>query len=99
MTSNSTFVRKLAAAVALAAAVTACSSQGGAQQEQAGAGTGGSVGGQRYTIAVVTHEPPGDSFWDKIRRGAQDAAAAHNVDLRYSNAQQAPEQATLVQNA
>jgi simple sugar transport system substrate-binding protein len=100
MRSNSTFARKLAVVGALAVAITACSSQGGAQQEQgSGGGTGGNVGGERFTIAVVTHEPPGDSFWDKIRRGAEDAAAAHNVDLRYSNAQQAPEQATLVQNA
>jgi simple sugar transport system substrate-binding protein len=98
MRSHSTFVRKLGVVAVLAAAVTACSSQGGAQQEQGG-GTGGNVGGERYAIAVVTHEPPGDSFWDKIRRGAEDAARAHNVDLRYSNAQAAPEQATLVQNA
>jgi simple sugar transport system substrate-binding protein len=100
MRSHSTFVRKLAVGTALAAALTACSSQGGAQQEPGGGGgTGGNVGGERLTIAVVTHEPPGDSFWDKIRRGAEDSAAAHNIDLRYSNAQQAPEQATLVQNA
>ncbi len=101
MKSTSKLVRRLALAAALAAAVTACSSQGGAQQDQAGGGggTGGTVGGERFTIGFVTHEPPGDSFWDKIRRGAEDAAAAHNIELRYSNAQAAPEQATLVQNA
>ena len=94
-------VRAVAVVAALAAALTACSSQGGAQQQQGGGGggTGGSVGTQRYTIAMVTHEQPGDTFWDRIRAGAEDAAAAHNIDLRYSNAQQAPEQATLVQNA
>jgi simple sugar transport system substrate-binding protein len=48
---------------------------------------------------MVTHEAPGDTFWDRIRAGAEDAAAAHNVELRYSNSNQAPEQATLVQNA
>jgi simple sugar transport system substrate-binding protein len=94
-------MRGLAVVAALAAALTACSSQGGAQQEQGGGGggTGGTVGGERYTIAMVTHEQPGDTFWDRIRAGAEDAAAAHNVELRYSNGQQAPEQATLVQNA
>ncbi len=90
-----------AVVAALAAALTACSQQGGAQQEQGGGGggTGGTVGGEQYTIAMVTHEAPGDTFWDRIRAGAEDAAAAHNVELRYSNSNQTPEQATLVQNA
>jgi len=48
---------------------------------------------------MITHESPGDTFWDKIRAGAEDAAAAHNIELRYSNNGQAPEQSTLVQNA
>src|ERR1700754_4201881 len=94
-------VRAAAVVAALAAALTACSSQGGAQQEQGGGGggTGGSVSTERFTVAMVTHEQPGDTFWDRIRAGAEDAAAAHNIELRYSNNQQAPEQATLVQNA
>jgi simple sugar transport system substrate-binding protein len=95
-------MRALAVAGALGLALAACSSQGGAAQQQGGGeggGTGGSVGGERYTIAMVTHEQPGDTFWDRIRAGAEDAAAAHNVELRYSNGAQAPEQATLVQNA
>ena len=101
MRSTSKLVRRLALATALAAAVTACSSQGGAQQEQGGGGggTGGTVDTERYTVAMVTHEQPGDTFWDRIRAGAEDAARAHNVDLKYSNGAQAPEQATLVQNA
>ena len=94
-------MRALAVAAALGLALAACSSQGGAQQEQGGGGggTGGTVGGEQYTIAMVTHEQPGDTFWDRIRAGAEDAAAAHNIDLKYSNAQAGPEQATLVQNA
>jgi simple sugar transport system substrate-binding protein len=94
-------MRALAVAAALGIALAACSSQGGAQQEQGGGGgeTAGNVGGERYTIAMVTHEQPGDTFWDRIRAGAEDAARAHNVELKYSNAQAGPEQATLVQNA
>jgi simple sugar transport system substrate-binding protein len=57
-----------ALALALAAA---CSSQGGAQN-QPGASSGGSgggavTGGKNYTIAMITHEQAGDTFWDKIR--------------------------------
>jgi simple sugar transport system substrate-binding protein len=94
-------MRALAVAAALGLALAACSSQGGAQQEQGGGGgpAAGNVGGERYTIAMVTHEQPGDTFWDRIRAGAEDAARAHNVELKYSNAQAGPEQATLVQNA
>ncbi|GAA1257100.1 substrate-binding domain-containing protein [Pseudonocardia aurantiaca] len=94
-------MRGVAAVAAAAAVLAACSSGGGAQQQQGGGGggTGGSVSTQRYTIAMITHEQPGDTFWDRIRAGAEDAAAAHNVELKYSNGAQAPEQATLVQNA
>jgi simple sugar transport system substrate-binding protein len=50
-------------------------------------------------IAMITHEAPGDAFWDRIRAGAEAAAAKDNVDLNYSNDPQAPNQAQLVQNA
>lgn len=81
------------AVAALVATMAGCSSQGGANSESAAAS------GQKFTIAMVTHEQAGDTFWDKIRAGAQDAAATHGIDLKYSNNEQGPEQATLVQNA
>ena len=90
-----TSVRKVLAAVAvtvLAVTTAGCSSQGGARSE-------GAADGRKYTIAMITHEQAGDTFWDKIRAGAQDAAATHGIDLKYSNNEQGPEQATLVQNA
>ena len=59
----------------------------------------GRDGGKNYTIAMITHEQAGDTFWDKIRAGAQDAATEHGIDLKYSNNENGPEQATLVQNA
>src|SRR5882724_6495459 len=101
MRSTRKLVRGLAAVSAVATltvALAACSSQGGAQS-QAGGGGGGAAAGKKYTIAMVTHEQAGDTFWDKIRAGAQDAAAKLNVDLKYSNNENGPEQATLVQNA
>jgi simple sugar transport system substrate-binding protein len=96
MTSNHKFLRGAAAVAALLAAVTAltaCSSKGGARNQDAAGG------GNTLTIAMVTHEQPGDTFWDKIRAGAQEAAREHDVDLKYSNNENGPEQATLVQNA
>jgi simple sugar transport system substrate-binding protein len=100
MRSTRKLVRALATAATLAVALAACSSQGGAQnQPSQGGGGGGAAVGQRYTIAMVTHEQAGDTFWDKIRAGAQDAAKGLNIDLKYSNNENGPEQATLVQNA
>ncbi|MGY1731688.1 substrate-binding domain-containing protein [Geodermatophilus sp. SYSU D01045] len=87
---------RLAVAVSVTVVVaTACSSEGGAQNE----GGGGAAEGESYTIAMVTHEAPGDTFWDKIRNGAEAAAANHNITLNYSNNQDAGEQTTLIQNA
>lgn len=87
---------------ALALALTACSSQGGAQEENRESGGGGGsavTGGKNLTIAMVTHEAPGDSFWDKIRAGAEDAAKMHGITLKYSNNDDATEQASLINSA
>ncbi|MGY1784406.1 substrate-binding domain-containing protein [Geodermatophilus sp. SYSU D00698] len=88
--------RSLQLAVAVSATVvvaSACSSEGGAQNEGGGADQGD------YTIAMITHETPGDTFWDKIRAGAEAAADAHGLTLNYSNDPDSSEEATLVQNA
>jgi simple sugar transport system substrate-binding protein len=53
----------------------------------------------RMTIAMITHEVPGDSFWDLIRKGAETAAKKDNIELHYSNDPEAPNQANLVQTA
>jgi simple sugar transport system substrate-binding protein len=99
MRSTGKSMRALAVIGALGVALAACSSQGGAQNQRGPAGAGQPAGGQHYTIAMITHEQAGDTFWDKIRAGAEDAAAVHGIDLKYSNNEQGPEQATLVQNA
>jgi simple sugar transport system substrate-binding protein len=91
---------RVLAVVAAASVLAACSSQGGAQQQSGGGGGGGGdTSGENLTIQMVTHEQAGDTFWDKIRAGAQDAADAHGITLQYSNNENGPEQATLVQNA
>jgi simple sugar transport system substrate-binding protein len=92
--------RVLAVVAAASAALAACSSQGGAQNQPAGGGGGGGdTSGSNLTIQMVTHEQEGDTFWDKIRAGAEDAAKSHGIKLQYSANQNGPEQATLVQNA
>jgi simple sugar transport system substrate-binding protein len=85
-------LRALVAVTAATLALAACSSKGGAQDDS-------SAAGQEFTIAMVTHEAPGDTFWDKIRNGAEQAAKDHNITLNYSNDPDAGNQATLIQNA
>ncbi len=93
-------LRALAAVGVASVALAACSSQGGAQGQSGGSSSsGGNTSGSNLTIQMITHEQAGDTFWDKIRAGAEDAAKAHGITLQYSNNENGPEQATLVQNA
>ncbi|SEP94636.1 simple sugar transport system substrate-binding protein [Streptomyces sp. yr375] len=97
--------RRVVPVVALAAAaaltVAGCSSSsGGKKAEDSAAGvSAGKADTPRMTIAMVTHAPSGDTFWDTIRKGAEAAAAKDNVKLIYSNDETAGDQANLVQNA
>ncbi|KQZ11905.1 substrate-binding domain-containing protein [Microbacterium sp. MEC084] len=93
--------RKLLGAGALLtalAALTACSG-GGAQPADTADSSGGGGGDSGYTIAMVTHETPGDTFWDKIRAGAEQAAKDVGATLQYSNDPAAEKQAQLIQTA
>jgi simple sugar transport system substrate-binding protein len=89
----------LAGAGVMALSMVACSSSGGKQDSAGEGGSGGTVDTPRMTIAMITHEVPGDSFWDLIRKGAEAAAKKDNIELRYSNDPEAPNQANLVQSA
>jgi simple sugar transport system substrate-binding protein len=92
-----------ATVAAVALAVSGCSSSGGAQETTAASSgpAGGAVnqGPKAYTIAVITHETPGDTFWDKIKAGVNSAASNHGITIKYSNDPTAAGQATLIQNA
>src|SRR6476469_3588802 len=93
--------RVLVVVAAASAALAACSSQGGAPSSSGGAPASGApnTAGTNLTFAMSTQEQAGDTVWDKIRAGAQDAAKAHGIKLQYANNENGPEQATLVQNA
>lgn len=83
----------LAVAATAAIALTACSSEGGKQDEGAGVDT------PRQTIAVITHSEKGDTFWDIVRQGAEDAAGKDNIELKYYSDPDGAGQAKLVRNA
>jgi simple sugar transport system substrate-binding protein len=89
----------IAGAGVVALSMVACSSTGGKPEGSGDGGGGGTVDTPRKTVAMITHEVPGDSFWDLIRKGAEAAAKKDNIELRYSNDPEAPTQANLVQSA
>ncbi|MFC3574286.1 sugar ABC transporter substrate-binding protein [Streptomyces yaanensis] len=91
----------LAIAAASALLVAGCSSSsGGKKAEESSSGAAaGKADTPRMTVALVTHQAPGDTFWDIVRKGAEAAAAKDNIKLVYSSDPNAGNQANLVQNA
>ena len=88
-------------AVSLTAALTlaACSSGGGREETDSDGANAGTADTPQMTVAMITHQAPGDTFWDIIRKGAEAAAAKDNVQLEYSNDPDATKQAQLIQAA
>jgi simple sugar transport system substrate-binding protein len=78
--------------------LAACS-EGGRPDSDTVSGGGGAGDNSGYTIAMVTHETPGDTFWDKIKAGAEQAAANAGITLKYSADPDPSKQSTLIQNA
>jgi len=85
-------------ATAAALALAACSG-GGAPSTTSTDGGGGGGGNSGYTFAMITHETPGDTFWDRIKAGANQAAKDTGATLKYSSDPDATKQAVLIQNA
>lgn len=99
--SHNLSLRKLAAAAVLVPllAVGACSSSGGRSPE-ADSDNGGTVADtDRIKIALITHSGPGDTFWDIVRKGAEEASAKDNVELQYLSDPEGGRQAQLIEQA
>ncbi|MFF9331216.1 substrate-binding domain-containing protein [Streptomyces albogriseolus] len=83
----------LAAAIGLL--VAGCSS--GTDERADGAGAARGSGDLR--VALVTHGSEGDAFWDRVRKGAETAAAKDGVELTYLSDPDGAGQADLVREA
>lgn len=88
----------IAVSITALVGLSACS-EGGAPSNETSEGGGGGGGNSGYTFAMITHETPGDTFWDRIRAGAEQAAKDTGSTLRYSADPDATRQATLIQGA
>ncbi|KKD05423.1 substrate-binding domain-containing protein [Streptomyces sp. WM6386] len=92
------------AVLAVAAAcllVVGCSASGGTSDSGTGtaAVTVGKADGAGLKIALITHAPEGDTFWDLVRKGAETAAAKDGIELTYSSDPDSAGQAELVRDA
>ncbi|HZE37246.1 MAG TPA: substrate-binding domain-containing protein [Stackebrandtia sp.] len=83
----------VALTVVTALLLSACSSSGGKDSVDK------DVTGPQQTIALITHSAKGDTFWDIVRAGAEDAAAKDNIKLKYYADPEGSGQAKLIQNA
>jgi len=89
---------RVAALVAAVCLLAAGCSAADATSDSAKGGVG-RAGTARLKVALVTHASPGDTFWDLVKKGAEDAAAKDNIDLTYANDSDAAGQAELVRDA
>ncbi|MFE5734075.1 sugar ABC transporter substrate-binding protein [Streptomyces sp. NPDC056528] len=87
-------------ALALTTALAGCSSTGGKRAEDARkaaqAQGRAAVDTPRWTFAMVTHSGDGDTFWDIVQKGAQQAAVKDNITFLYAHNDEAQQQAQLV---
>jgi simple sugar transport system substrate-binding protein len=80
--------------------LAACSATGGKKSaEQAPNVAAGHASTPHYTVAMITHAGPGQTFWDIERNGGLAAAAKDNLTLRYSADPDPTKQASLIQDA
>lgn len=89
----------LVAVVVPLLAVSACSSGGRAADTENSGGGGKVASTDRIKIALITHAAPGDTFWDIVRKGAEEAAAKDNVELLYTSDPEGGRQAQLIDQA
>ncbi|MFY9935015.1 MAG: substrate-binding domain-containing protein [Streptosporangiaceae bacterium] len=84
--------------------LAACSATGGRKAFLAAQNGGSNVSAghantPHYTVAMITHAEPGDTFWDLIRAGATAAAAKDNITLKYSADPDPTKQSQLITDA
>ncbi|MFE1955930.1 sugar ABC transporter substrate-binding protein [Streptomyces sp. NPDC059524] len=93
----------IAVAGALGLSLAGCSSTGGKRAEdarKASAARGkAAVSTPRWTFAMITHSGDGDTFWDIVQSGAEEAARKDNINFVYSHNDEAQQQAQLVDAA
>ncbi|WP_217145192.1 substrate-binding domain-containing protein [Streptomyces sp. AC627_RSS907] len=91
-------LRTAALTAAVCLLVAGCSALGGDGDGPSAKAADGS-GADRMKVVMVTHGGEGDAFWDRVRKGAEAAAAKDGVDLTYAGDADTADQADLVRDA
>ncbi|MBB5936228.1 simple sugar transport system substrate-binding protein [Streptomyces zagrosensis] len=87
-------------AAVVGATLAGCSSTGGKRAEERAAKSAqgrAAVDTPRWTIAMVTHSGDGDTFWDIVRNGAEQAALKDNIKFLYAHSDEGQQQSEQVQ--
>jgi simple sugar transport system substrate-binding protein len=95
---SSGFLRTAVLTAVLCLLLAGCSGSGGARLDSTADPAGrADTGGMR--VALITHGGQGDTFWDRVQKGAQAAAAKDGIELTYANDSDPAKQAQLVRDA
>jgi simple sugar transport system substrate-binding protein len=84
---------------AVGALLTACGSGGQTPTESEAAGGGGAGAARDLSYAVVIHGNPDGSFWNVVKKGAEDAATQYGVNVEVTGAVEGTDQAKLIDAA
>lgn len=95
---NKRLLGGLGLAVSAVLLLSACSGTGQETTDGDGGGTGDTES-KGFTYAVVTHSAPGDSFWDRVKSGAEQAGSDYGVDVTYNSDPDPVKQSQLIDNA
>ena len=98
-TSSKRALMVLPAIALVLTSAAACSSGGKAPDTSSSAGGGQVADTPKLKIAMISHAPAGDAFFDTIINGAKAAATKDNVDFQYSGDGDVTKQAALIQTA
>jgi len=94
--------RVIGLALALPLALAACTSSsggGGASDNATKASSGGGSGTYGYSFAVVTHGAAGDTFWDVVKKGSEQAGKDEGVKVSYQSDGDPAKQSQLIDAA
>jgi len=89
----------LAATAAGALLLAGCSTSESGSSEESDSSAAAPQEASEVRIDVITHGAPGDSFWDVVKAGAEQAGEDLGVDLRYASDPDPGAQSTLIDNA
>ncbi|SOE10195.1 monosaccharide ABC transporter substrate-binding protein, CUT2 family [Streptomyces sp. 2323.1] len=90
-------VRCAAALLTTLALTTGCAAAGAQDATDSSGGTGNAAT-PHMTIGMVSHSGDGDTFWDIVQNGAEQAAAKDHVKFLYAHDKEGAQQAALIQS-